>query len=143
MPCQRNNRRWSARGRQSVENGELGKESCDQDRAIFVAVVYSSVRDHASDTVVTYPIAYVRQSVAGAKEVIGSKIVRAEICSEVEGSKRITSPLPLPISNKRQPLDRSVSRGCHFPYRMRRCHCASTLQLAGAQMMQIEQFPCR
>jgi hypothetical protein len=44
-----------------------------------------------------YPMAYVRQSVAGARAVIGSKIVRAEMCSEVGGSKRITSPLPLPV----------------------------------------------
>ena len=44
----------------------------------------------------TYPIAYVRQSVAGARDVIGSKIVRVEMCSEVDGSNKITSPLPLP-----------------------------------------------
>lgn len=43
-----------------------------------------------------YPIAYVRQSVAGASAVMGSKIVRAEVCSEVGGSNRITSPLPFP-----------------------------------------------
>jgi len=50
-----------------------------------------------------YPIAYVRQSVAGARAVIGSKIVRAEVCSEVGGSNRITSPFPFPgasISNR-------------------------------------------
>jgi hypothetical protein len=40
----------------------------------------------------TYPIANVRESEDGAKAVIGSNIVRAEICSDVEGSNRMTFP---------------------------------------------------
>lgn len=44
----------------------------------------------------THPIAYVLQSLAGASAVMGSKMVRAEICSEVEGSKSMTLPLTLP-----------------------------------------------
>lgn len=39
-----------------------------------------------------YPIANVLQSDAGAIAVIGSKIVRAETCSDVEGSKRMMFP---------------------------------------------------
>ena len=44
----------------------------------------------------TDPIAYVWQSAAGAIAVIGSNIVRAEMCSDVEGSKSITLPWELP-----------------------------------------------
>jgi hypothetical protein len=48
------------------------------------------------DEILNYPIANVLQSAAGANAVIGSKIVRAEMCSEVEGSNRITFPCALP-----------------------------------------------
>lgn len=44
----------------------------------------------------TNPMAYVRQSDPGAKAVMGSNIVRQEIFSEVDGSKRITSPFSFP-----------------------------------------------
>ena len=53
--------------------------------------------DESARGVCTDPTAYVRQSAAGARAVIGSKIVRAEMCSEVDGSKRITWPLTLPV----------------------------------------------
>lgn len=39
-----------------------------------------------------YPMANVLQSDAGASEVIGSKIVRAEMCSDVDGSNKMTLP---------------------------------------------------
>ena len=45
----------------------------------------------------SYPIANVLQSVSGARAVIGSKIVRVETCSEVDGSKRMTLPCEFPI----------------------------------------------
>ena len=48
------------------------------------------------DELSNYPIANVLQSAAGANAVIGSKIVRAEMCSEVDGSNRITFPCALP-----------------------------------------------
>ena len=38
------------------------------------------------------PIAYVWQSLAGAMALMGSKIVRADTCSDVPGSKRMTLP---------------------------------------------------
>ena len=41
-------------------------------------------------------MAYVLQSDDGASAVIGSKMVRAEICSLDAGSNKITSPLSLP-----------------------------------------------
>ena len=47
-----------------------------------------------------YPIANVLQSAPGAKAVIGSKIVRADICSTVDGSKRMTFPCELPIQQR-------------------------------------------
>ena len=40
----------------------------------------------------TYPIANVRQSAEGASAVIGSYIVRAAMCSDVEGSNRMILP---------------------------------------------------
>ena len=46
-----------------------------------------------------YPIANVLQSVSGARAVIGSKIVRVETCSEVDGSKRITLPCEFPTDS--------------------------------------------
>lgn len=44
----------------------------------------------------TYPIAYTRQSAAGAIAVMGSNMVRADICSDVEGSKMMTVPCDVP-----------------------------------------------
>lgn len=44
----------------------------------------------------TYPMANVRQSAEGAIAVIGSNIVRADMCSEVEGSNKIIFPWSLP-----------------------------------------------
>jgi hypothetical protein len=44
----------------------------------------------------THPIAKVRESAAGAIAVIGSYIVRADICSDVEGSNNITFPWAFP-----------------------------------------------
>ncbi len=46
----------------------------------------------------TYPIAKVLQSDAGASAVIGSNIVRAERCSDVEGSNKMILPCALPVS---------------------------------------------
>jgi hypothetical protein len=40
----------------------------------------------------THPMAKVLQSAAGANAVMGSKIVLAERCSDVEGSKRMMFP---------------------------------------------------
>ena len=43
-----------------------------------------------------YPSANVLQSAAGARAVMGSNMVLADICSDVEGSKRMTLPCELP-----------------------------------------------
>jgi hypothetical protein len=43
-----------------------------------------------------YPIAKVLQSEAGANAVMGSKMVLAERCSDVEGSKRMMLPCAFP-----------------------------------------------
>lgn len=43
-------------------------------------------------------MAKVLQSIVGARAVIGSNIVRADICSEVEGSNNMISPLMFPIA---------------------------------------------
>ena len=53
--------------------------------------------DESSQGLFTDPTAYVRQSAAGARAVIGSKIVRAEMCSDVDGSKSMTWPLTFPV----------------------------------------------
>lgn len=53
----------------------------------------------ASCEVCTNPIAKVLQSAAGANAVIGSNIVLAERCSEVEGSKSIMLPCAFPGSH--------------------------------------------
>lgn len=44
-----------------------------------------------------YPMANVLQSAEGAIAVTGSKIVRADTCSLVAGSNRISSPFSLPV----------------------------------------------
>lgn len=44
----------------------------------------------------TNPIANVLQSAAGANAVMGSNMVLAERCSDVEGSKRMMFPCALP-----------------------------------------------
>lgn len=67
----------------------------DKNRAIEVSWTWSArVLTTACNT---YPIAKVRQSAPGARAVIGSNIVLAEMCSTVEGSKSITFPCELPV----------------------------------------------
>ena len=46
----------------------------------------------------THPMAKVLQSAAGAKAVMGSKMVLAERCSDVEGSNRMMLPWAFPGS---------------------------------------------
>lgn len=50
-----------------------------------------------ADVISTHPIANVLQSVAGAIAVMGSYIVRVEMCSDVEGSKSVTDPWAFPV----------------------------------------------
>jgi hypothetical protein len=60
----------------------------------------------------THPIANVLQSVAGAMAVMGSYIVRVEMCSDVEGSKSVTDPWAFPVvcvSNDRPQRKRKIS----------------------------------
>ena len=66
----------------------------------FENLIVVSVCRRKNDTMNIYPIAYVLQSAAGAKAVIGIwSIVLADICSEVEGSNKITFPCELPASH--------------------------------------------
>jgi hypothetical protein len=46
-----------------------------------------------------YPMANVRQSAAGARAVIGSKMVLADMCSEVEGSNKMMLPCAFPVAS--------------------------------------------
>lgn len=66
------------------------------DGARVVVNVCRMVKDGCSVAIsiepLRYPIANALQSEAGAIAVIGSKIVRAEMCSEVDGSKRMMLP---------------------------------------------------
>ena len=80
-----------------MQNVESGHKIGNENGSIFVAN-YPLVRvyEAITDCISTYPIACVWQSVAGAIAVMGSKIVLAEICSEVEGSKTTTVPWALP-----------------------------------------------
>lgn len=48
----------------------------------------------------THPMAYVWQSAEGAKAVIESFMVQMDIWSDVDGSKRITSPLIFPTGQR-------------------------------------------
>lgn len=50
----------------------------------------------AEGQVSTYPMANVLQSAAGARDVMGSKIVLAERCSDVFGSNRMMLPWAFP-----------------------------------------------
>lgn len=73
---------------------------------------------------VSYPIAYVLQSAAGAKAVIGIwSIVLAEMCSDVVGSKRMTFPWALPGENQHH----TQSYHDFQSYQKRRCRSASML----------------
>jgi hypothetical protein len=93
MPCQARNRGGRPRGGEGVENGEGRLQRCDQDGPIQIAICcqhsseFSCCKQGA-----TYPIAKVLQSDTGANAVMGSKIVLAERCSEVEGSNRMMLP---------------------------------------------------
>lgn len=61
----------------------------------------------------TYPMAKVLQSAAGASDVIAIwSIVLAEMCSEVVGSKRITFPCVLPSSRSQYTFNRFRGSCC-------------------------------
>lgn len=75
-----------------------------------------------------YPIANVRQSEEGARDVIAIwSIVLNEICSEVVGSKRMIFPLVLPESHVlvKEPSFRKDKLVKSLSHQMRRCRCAS------------------
>jgi hypothetical protein len=87
-----------------VENGERWLQSRDQDGPIHVSSRVS-ISHHfriKGFREISYPIAKVRQSEDGARAVIGSKIVRADMCSDVDGSNSITLPWEFPIRLVRQ-----------------------------------------
>jgi hypothetical protein len=93
MPCQACNWRWRPGCREGVKYGERGLQCGDQNGAIEIASGCQHPRPAFGVCIrVTYPMAKVLQSEAGARAVMGSKIVLAERCSEVEGSKRIMLP---------------------------------------------------
>lgn len=75
---------------------ESGLKSGNDKRAVLVSGS-SQRRHYAKYASTNYPIAKVLQSAAGANAVIGIwSMVRADMCSEVMGSKRITFPCTLP-----------------------------------------------
>lgn len=73
-----------------------GLKRCDEYRSVLVPATALVFANYCTKRP-TNPIACVWQSAAGAKEVTGSKIVRADICSEVDGSKRMIDPPTSPI----------------------------------------------
>lgn len=81
-----------------MQDGEDGKEGSYQDGTILVSGRVSRSQFTSNQRI--YPMAYVRQSEAGANDVMGSKIVRADICSEDDGSKRMTSPFTFPAASQ-------------------------------------------
>ena len=98
MPGQaRNGRRRSRRG-EGVKNGKGGLQGRNQDGAIEVAGVALVMVADGRMFAYTHPMAKVLQSAAGAKAVIGSKIVLAERCSDVEGSNKMMLPWAFPGS---------------------------------------------
>ena len=69
-------------------------------------------------------MAYVWQSEAGAKAVIGSNIVRADLCSEVDGSNRMTFPWEFPTAFVSMPPDEvhgAFGTKCYIPILHPRC----------------------
>ena len=60
----------------------------------------------------THPTAYVLQSHAGAMAVIGSMIVRADMCSEFCGWNRIMLPSAFPAACKSVPETFPIDRFC-------------------------------
>lgn len=81
---------------QSVKDSERRLKSHDQDRSILVT---ANLSDHAGFKAAdTHPTAYVWQSHAGAIAVIGSLIVRADMCSEFCGWNRMMLPSVFPAA---------------------------------------------
>ena len=89
----------------SISDFCFDEEACQESAAIgegprdvlrVCKMVNAGFRAASSIDPLLYPMAYVLQSEAGARAVMGSKIVRAEICSELDGSKRMISPLVVP-----------------------------------------------
>ncbi len=72
-------------------------KGCDQNGTVHIPATGFSVIQ-ADPVIDAYPTAYDRQSDAGAIAVMGSKIVLADICSDVEGSKRMMLPCPFPTA---------------------------------------------
>ena len=70
-----------------------------------------------------YPMAKVPQSMAGANAVMGSNIVRAEMCSDVAGSNKMTLPCELPFGGSVASARGGGEK--FFAYRTQCCRCAS------------------
>jgi hypothetical protein len=138
MPCQACNWGWGSGRSEGMKYGEGRLQCGDQYGAIEIARGCQYPRPAFGVCIyVTYPMAKVLQSEAGARAVMGSKIVLAERCSEVEGSKRMMLPWAFPfprISNwsgrrAQQPL------GTH---QKQRFHSSSTPLRESARTMQSE-----
>jgi hypothetical protein len=88
-----------------------------------------------------YPIAKVRQSDEGASAVMGSNIVRADICSDVDGSNKITLPWEFPIVW----LDSwyYCATGKSYAYQRQCSHSSSILPLGSPHMTRTWQLHCQ
>ena len=75
----------------------------------------------------THPMANVLQSEAGANAVMGSKMVLADRCSEVEGSNRMMLPCALPVASSAQVW--AVANRRLGTHQTQHSHSSSTSQL--------------
>lgn len=79
---------------EGVKNGKGRLQSCNQYGSIEVtgASQWKGAQEMDQKLSGTHPMANVLQSAAGASAVMGSKMVLAERCSDVEGSKSMMLP---------------------------------------------------
>src|SRR5438477_11375826 len=88
----------------------------------------------------THPIAYVRQSAAGARAVTAIwSMVLAEMCSDVAGSKRMMFPWVFPGLGKLEDFVMLPVGSGQDTYRRQHCHFASRQRLLSARRKQIGQ----
>ena len=101
MPYQICHGRRRTSRRKGVQDGERRLKPHDQDGTVLVPMkILASCWFEGADT---HPTAYVLQSHAGAIAVIGSLIVRADMCSEFWGWNRMMLPSALPVTCRSVP----------------------------------------
>ena len=87
-------------GTEGMHNGKGRLKRNNENRTVQISKMINQRRGVSWQDCTTYPTAKVLQSECGARAVMGSYMVRDEMCSFVVGSKRIIFPCEFPVRSQ-------------------------------------------